>query len=442
MLSNTRIFCLLACAVLLANLASAQLTQTTTDVKLSFAVPRLYGASGLTLPNNFHNAHFTSSFQSNFNPVNTALSTQLSLLPIVSPASGFVFSFDRSLGTVTRTSESFGPILSERAETVGRHKLFVGFTYQHYGFDTIDGLDIHKLPSVLNHSDCCGGAGTPGVPTFERDYITTDNDIDLTINQFTWFGTFGLGDRVDLSVALPLVNSNMKVTSAATIVRIAPPDPVFGQAHYFDVANPNGSTQKTFISGGDATGIGDVTFRLKANAWKGERGGLALGFDVRVPSGDEMNFLGSGAAGFRPFMAMSYRGRVSPHFNLGYQWNGESVLGGDPVAGTKGDLPDSFFYSGGVDVGVAKRLTLVFDYLGQHVIDAQRVRKGTFTDSTGKSVPQIGFYKDAYESADGSVGFKLSPANKLLITANVLFRMNDSGLRSNVVPLVGISYTF
>src|SRR5438105_3507180 len=44
---------------------------------------------------------------------NTAFGTQLSRLPLATPASGFLFTFDRSLGIYTPSSESFGPILAE-----------------------------------------------------------------------------------------------------------------------------------------------------------------------------------------------------------------------------------------------------------------------------------------------------------------------------------------
>ena len=43
---------------------------------------------------------------------------------------------------------------------------------------------------------------------------------------------------------------------------------------------------------------------------------------------------------------------------------------------------------------------------------------------------------------NGSVGFKVNPISTLLISFNVIFQMNDAGLRSRVVPLVGFSYSF
>src|SRR6266852_3970387 len=69
--------------------------------------------------------------------------------PIPSPASGFVYTFDASAGVYVRSSQSFGPILSERADTIGGHKLSVGGTYQRIVLDKLDGLNIHSLPTNI-----------------------------------------------------------------------------------------------------------------------------------------------------------------------------------------------------------------------------------------------------------------------------------------------------
>jgi hypothetical protein len=82
--------------------------------KLALLIPGVYGPGGLSLDNPTHFAHFTSSFQSNFAPFNAAMARQLTSLPIPSPASGFTYSFDRSLGVYTRSAKSLGPILADR----------------------------------------------------------------------------------------------------------------------------------------------------------------------------------------------------------------------------------------------------------------------------------------------------------------------------------------
>src|SRR5262249_43743146 len=108
----------------------------------------LYGPKGLivdseaTLPGEQpHSAHFNNDFQSNFGNFSTALVSQLVTAPLPSPASGFTYQFDPSLGVFQRTTQSFGPILTERAETVGARRVSFGFAWQRFNFDTIEGLD-------------------------------------------------------------------------------------------------------------------------------------------------------------------------------------------------------------------------------------------------------------------------------------------------------------
>jgi hypothetical protein len=459
-MSKTTVLLTLICVLVCNTMLSAQSGCTSASGKMVCVIPQLFGAGGLTLPNRFHSAHFLSDFQAEFTPLTAALGSQLTLVPIASPASAITFSFDRTLGVVTRSSESLGPILTERAETIGRHKLFVAFTYQHFGFDSIDGVDLHAIPAVFTHADTAPPPlPSPGQPTFERDFITTSNDINLRVEQFTMFATFGITSRIDASIAVPILDVKMDVSSAARIVRNSTADPVFGWAHFFDpacattitpvpasfVACQQASTQATFAAGQSATGIGDIVFRGKATLWKGERAGIAAAIDVRVPTGDELNFLGSGAPGVKPFVIASYRARVSPHVNVGYQWNGDSILAGNVITGTKGKLPNQFLYSGGVDIGISKRFSVSGDILGQHVFDGPRVVKTTYTDIlrvNHADIPQIAIATNSYNITDAAVGAKLSPWRNLVLSGNLLIKLDSGGLRANLVPLVGVSYTF
>jgi hypothetical protein len=86
----------------------------------------LYGPGGLVvnsltpLPSGVtHSAHFNSGFESEFSQFGTAMTGQIVSLPLPPPASGFTYQFDPALGVFSRTTTSFGPILSERAETIG-----------------------------------------------------------------------------------------------------------------------------------------------------------------------------------------------------------------------------------------------------------------------------------------------------------------------------------
>src|SRR4029453_3718217 len=61
--------------------------------------------------------------------------------PRASPGGGFTCRFDATTGTFIRTSQSFGPILTDRAETIGRGKFSFGYNYQFFSFDQLEGID-------------------------------------------------------------------------------------------------------------------------------------------------------------------------------------------------------------------------------------------------------------------------------------------------------------
>jgi hypothetical protein len=435
---------------------------------LACVLPNLYGPYGLVLPNPFHTAHFNSNFQSNFSALNEAIATQLTLLPLASPASGFSYRFDPATGTYEQLRESFGPVLTERAETIGRHKFYFGATFQRFRFDKLDGVPLHNLPAVFTHQQ----TNTPPSP-FESQFISTSNSIDLKVNQFTIFGTFGVTNHIDVSVAVPLIQIGLNATSNATIVRTVNTEPVQGFAHYFDPANPAGSLTHTYSnnqfspdiytnsaktgnlywdpSRHSAAGVGDVVVRVKGNVYRNERMSLALLADLRFPTGDERNFLGSGAFGVKPFAAMSiHTGRLTPHVNLGYQWNGSSLLAGDILTGSKAKLPGFGFISAGTDLGISRRLTLAADYIGQELINAPRIKSAIYQSSlpivsTGNVAsfdtinPNV---KETYNQSNAAFGFKYNAFGRLLVSGNLLVALNDGGLRARLAPLVGLSYSF
>jgi hypothetical protein len=409
--------------------------------KLALLIPNLFGPDGLKvqslakLPDGSdHSAHFNSAFQAEFTQFNIALASQLAAIPLPSPASGFTFTFDSTLGVFQRSTQSFGPIFTERAETIGKKKFTFGVFYQHFSFDSIEGLDLGSVPAVFTHDSANLGGG-------RSDVVTTVNSISPSVDQSVLFLTYGLGNHLDLSVAVPFVSVDLALRSDATIQRVGTASSP--ATHFYDDGLGDLGTQRTYTESGHASGIGDMVFRLKGTPLHGEAAALALGIDVRVPTGDEENFLGFGAMGVKPFLAASFSsGRFSSHVNFAYLWNGDSVLAGNVATGTKGSMPDQVNYAVGFDVGATKRLTLAFDFLGTYVIDSPRLIQQTFTAANGQSFPQIGFVTESYNMANGAAGLKWNPAGRLLVDFNVLFKLDSSGLRDKVTPLVGIEYAF
>jgi hypothetical protein len=414
---------------------------TAQSPKLGLLIPSIFGPNGLKvqslakLPDGSdHSAHFNASFQSEFGQFNVAFATQLITVPFPSPASGYTYHFDESLGVFARSTQSFGPILTDRAETIGKGKLTFGFTYQNYTFDQMEGVPLDSIPAVFTHDDAELGGG-------RSDIVITQNSIHARVSRFIAFLNYGVGDRVDVSAAIPVIDTKLSATSDARIDRIGTSgNPLIH--FYSEPGGVVGDTRRYQVSD-EATGLGDVLLRLKGTAVKSRRSALGLLVDVRFPTGDEENLLGSGAWGIKPTFTLSWSlGKVSPHVNLGYQWNGKSVLAGDIATKTKADLPDQFIYAGGFDVGVSKAVTLAFDFLGQRVSDSPRFFEATFVAADGTTFPNVGFKRGAFNLYDAAAGLKLNVVGRLLLDANVLFKLNDAGLRDNVSPLVAFEYSF
>jgi hypothetical protein len=433
----------LVCVVGLARPASAQdpynLAAPVNDLATIFT--DLYGPEGLildslaTLPGEQpHRAHFNSDFQFNFSQFSTALVGQIGSLPLPSPASSFTFQFDPSLGVFQRTTQSFGPILAERADTIGARRVSVGFAFQRFTFDTVEGLDLRRVPAVFTHDNAALLGG-------REDVVTTSNAIEASVAQSTTFVTVGITDRFDVSVALPFVSNSIKVVSNATIHRLGTTDPL---THFFRQSDGEVGVERRFTAVGSATGLGDVMVRLKHSVRKGAATGLAVGLDVRIPTGDEMNLLGSGTAGLQPFGIWSGTfQRVSPHANISYKWNGSSVLAGNPARGESANFPDQVGYAAGADISVSPRVTLAFDLLGTYIINPERLRPETFHALDGHSTfPNVVFTRESMHNLSGASGLKVSLFDRLLVDVNALFRLDSHGLRDKVTPLVGVEYAF
>jgi hypothetical protein len=429
----------------LARSASAQDTQDR-PATLSTLFEDIFGARGLVLNSDdvaldgtTHAAHFNSAFQSEFRLLNVALTSQLATIPLPSPASGFTYSFDPATGTFIRSSRSFGPILTDRGETIGRGRIALGYAYQFFSYDRLDGVSLTDVPALFTHDSPELGGG-------RADVVATANTITASVTQFSGALTYGLTDRIDLSLAVPVVHTRLSLLSNATIHRIGTGSAL--QVHYFrdpDAIGGYGSTRQ-FFAEGSATGVGDLVARVKANVLREGSRSLAAGVDVRMPTGDERNLLGSGALGLTPFLAMSSSiGAIAPHLNVAYQWNGKSSLAGDVRENFKSDLPDQFSYALGADLLVAPRLSVVFDFVGHRVINSPRMltQLETHTGVAGSvTLDDVLFQRESYWTTAGGFGMKANVAQKVLVTFNLRFAITDAGLTDRLAPLLGLEWSF
>ncbi len=181
------------------------------------------------------------------------------------------------------------------------------------------------MPAVFTHDNALLLGG-------REDVVTTVNSIEATVNQATTFVTVGVTDHFDVSLAVPFVSNDLKVVSAATIHRIGTTNPL---THFFRQSDGEVGGSASSRPLAVRAALATSWFASKAISEERPNSSFAAGLDVRLPTGDELNLLGSGAPGLQPFGVWSgtFFQNLSPHVNVSYKWNGSSVLAGNPGRG-------------------------------------------------------------------------------------------------------------
>jgi hypothetical protein len=327
---DSRVAALAAATVLLAG----GLAQAQERPPLSEVLPQLLGNTIILQPTDLpdqpnHEAHFKPGFDQLEVPgqFNRALLTLLSTYPVGTPSGGFTYTFDPALGTFRRTSDSFGPSFADRAITIGRGRVSLGFGHQRATYDTFEGLNLRQreVKFYVPHVDCCsrggGRASQPDgsrlTPAFEGDLVEAALALDLATSTSVVFATYGVTDRLDVGVAVPFVNVKMDASVLARIERFS--TEAEPEIHSFGGAETD---SQLFRASASATGLGDIVIRAKYVMRPIQGGGVAAALDLRVPTGDETNLLGTGGVQARTYAIASFtRGRVSPHANVGYTFS-------------------------------------------------------------------------------------------------------------------------
>ena len=337
-----------------------------------------------------------SGNQSALGAVGATMATQLSQLPIATAASAATTVWDPNIATY-RTVEDVGPIMTQRGDTIGKHKFLVSFSYQRFAFDSIDGIDLTHI-NVVNQYQ------SPGTLYSLRSEMR----MDFRVDQFVPVVSYGLANNVDVSVVVPFSNVTLKTQRAAGNIFSASSD---GSLIYTTTSSTTtvGDLPSRYFVGG-ASGIGDVIAGVK---WKvaapSDKTSIAIGTQVRFPSGNSYNYLGSGAWGIKPYVVWSRRtSRITPNFDAAYQWNGTSPLYTDAI-GSKLHLPGSVIYNGGADMKLASKVSFSAELLGQYVIDGPRVKVGTpdvpFAAPFGADISTLNQYRSSYTMNNLSLVF-------------------------------------
>jgi len=242
--------------------------------------------------------------------------------------------------------------------------------------------------------------------------------------------TYGVSDRFDFGLVVPVVQADLRGESDAQI------RPFGGTtaAHYFAGTPDNPVLSAHRQSLGSAAGLGDVALRAKVNLRETPRGGFAILIDGRFPTGSRQDLLGSGKFAGRVLAIFNSRfSDFSPHANVGYLYHAGAQQN-DAVLGTVG-----------FDDRMAERVTLAADLVTELQVGDSKLRLPpvvTYDAPFRRTLNPTNIPEIRDDLVNGSFGVKMTPATSTTLVLNTLFPLNRGGLRANLVYTASIEYTF
>src|SRR5215207_2539259 len=273
-----------------------------------------------------HGEHFIPSSSAEntalINTIGDALGSSIGSIPIGSTSGSESFRFVG--GVPVRSSTSAGPIFAERAQTLGKGRALVGISRTAFRFATLRGVDLNDIQLTFTHQNVdfpgcdaafAGDCTKYGVPAFENDEMDFRLSMDLDVRVTSAYVTYGVNDRVDVGLVLPIVQADFRGESFAQLV----PFGGTSSAHYFAGTATNPVLNASRQSLGSSAGLGDVALRAKVNLRQTSTVSVAALLDMRFPSGSEEDLLGSGKFAGRALAIIDTRiGDFAPHANVGY----------------------------------------------------------------------------------------------------------------------------
>jgi hypothetical protein len=330
-----------------------------------------------------------------------ALLASVATFPVSSSSSGFTYRLNPALGTVERASDTFGPFYLERAITAGSRQASVGFTFQYSSFRALDGNNLRdgEFVTVANQF-------VDETAPFDIEKLT----LDITSQTATLFANVGIGDRVDLGVAVPMVHLEINGSRINTY-----------RGEKFPQARASATT----------TGFADVAVRSKIRLTPSDsRTSVAGGIELRLPTGREEDLLGAGELATRFLGVASYEGQRTGVY-------------GNVIVGV-GGLGQEVSYGGGVSFAPARRLTLIGELMLRRLAGIQAIAPVVAPHPRIAGVQTTRLVPGGEDVTTGfsAVGFKWNVGSGWLVHTHVLVPISENGLTARITPTFAVDYSF
>jgi hypothetical protein len=388
---------------------------------LAAAVVLATGEAQASLADRLHafiaeNAFITTNvIPDTYTPIIERLAARGTDFPAAASSPTFTFELDPETGAFVRSSRSLGPIFTERADTIGRHGLAIGAAYLYGNLTDRDGdpllLSIHVQSS------------RPG-----QDIRTTLDftDFQLRTSEVQLFATFGLTDRWDVNVLLPVIDTTLEVAADQT-----------GSLNGNQLVNEHLHLEDS------AAGVGDLILRTKYRLFESLPIRLASELALRLPTGSVGDFHGIGDVTVTPGLVASWPyGRQDVHAAVGMEADateldksrvryaiGTALTRWDSLAFLVDLIGSSSVTRDEFEITVPLSLQNIQN---PDIISHRETPNGTvFTAAVPRS-----------DIIDMAFGVKWNCFRTGILFASVFVPITNDGLRAAVIPSGGFEYTF
>ncbi len=333
--------------------------------------------------------------------ISTFLRSELTTLPVTSSASGFTYRIDPALGGVpVRSTGTFGSFFTERSLTIGQLQFSLAATYEGVSFDQIDGRSLRDGTLRATASRL-----TSNQVPFDVETVTMRIHTDTV----TVSANYGVTERLEVGAVLPLERLTLTGERLDTY---------------------RGTPLLQAAVSANASGAGDLVVRGKLNLLQRGAGGIAVGAQGRLPTGNSANLLGSGETTLEPrFMLSMETSRIAVDSNVGY------VLGG---------ISDELDYSAAVTSAGAQKFTIVGEVVGRRLNSAGRLIEVVSPHPVlaGVETVRLSAVEQATNKVIAVAGVKWNARATWLVTANVARSLTTSGLTARWMSTIGAEYAF
>ncbi len=348
--------------------------------------------------------------------------------PLPSASAGVSYSFDSATGNFRRDPATFGQIYLERADPLGKGRFNFTFAYQYTELDQLEGMDADSLSDSLP-IPFEGLTAAMAIPRLS---------VEAAVHSFQFATSYGLTENLDVSLALPLMVSDLKLESAVAAAALAPD----GELHLFE---------EEFQQSGAAVGIGDILLRAKYRVLEWDDVHAATGLLLRIPTGDKDNLQGTGFVEVAPSLLVSTRffepdfgGRFQGHLNATLGFNADDVDSSDARWGV------------GIDWGITDNLTAAAAFLARHPFSrigghdsfllprcsSDLIACASDPSQRDTMAPLFGLTGERADYYTASFGGRAGLwRDTVFAFINVAIPLNDAFVRTKPIPMIGIEAT-